>query len=1389
MQKIIFFVLAVFLLPCILEGKERVILKTNSIIKSATIENAKPAIIIPKRTKIINPQAEYYLEELRKYYVVEVADKKTAEGLLRKFCNNKEVNNVFISSPTQKIEQDKVKVNDTNFDRQWYLNYINVPEAWTLSTGKDVVIAVIDTGIDPTSKEFEKQLWINSGEDINHNGVIDISDFDGIDNDGNGYVDDIIGYDFIDNYIISQGDTKDIDGYPYDEHGHGTMVSGVIAAKTNNDFGIAGIAYNAKIMTLRTHNAEGMSEPLANANAIVYAALNGAKVINMSFGEYEDSPILHTAIKFAYAMGCVMVASAGNDGLTRQHFPSSYEEVISVGGCNQQGHRLYNYGDKLDITAPASNIYTTTKNNSFRVASGTSFAAPIVSAISAMLLEQDSTLTPSEIKGILQTTATKINDAWTSEFGAGIVNAYQALNKCGKSLVEITSPKNNECINISKIDTLPVFGTAFTPLFKSYILRIRKGIESSENTNSWDTLATENDNAVIDSVLGNIALQDYVEYTLDSTQIYTISLLINLKNSQTFESRSYINLFSNACNLQVTEFKIYQPFYNSERVPLFNIQTNMASLANIYYRIKGDTAYKIVISNEYLTTNHTVYVPDIPIDKEIEGYVEVFIGDGKNDERIVSRKDFEFYRISDYFSQYTFQKKKYSLPPNVNLYRESYDIVGMGKSQLFVNYVNDNGYYDKLKLIYLEDTTFHCIDSTQSVEYIQAVGDINSDGKLEFITGKGYEQVSTIYKDNGNKIFGSQIYQKNEFCEGVYDFDGDRENEVLYFDYDNTYSIYKVTDGSLQNLCSFNLNKLNSTTDSTHYKFSTKRVAVGNFVSINNQLIAISPVNNKNIFIINIYNNIPKIVDSIEIYNNYYKGSSQSFITAGDIDGDGIDEIVYLGYGKINDTSGILGKYEMWNCVIYKYKSGNFIKIYDDYFWGVVNDNNAFNSINVCRLDNEDGAEVAISIYPNLYVLKWDFSDNKVIPLWNYNISNSNTMSYGDFDGNNLNEIVFSNLSETVFYEFDTNIMLEVPYVKGYSVNSTTLHLEWKDVSNEYFVRLTSNNDTLYYSTVDNFIDINNLEPNKKYIAYVGIKNNELLSKPLILTTKEQTIPILVTPINDRLIKIKFSERLAITNTNSMYKLQNISEQVYLSTGSIVSINDSSLIVEFTSLSNGNYILFIPSLFDCYGNPTKSGSLSLEINNDNFFELYLKKLQYIPKNTLIITFSEEIDKNSAENVNNYELHPIGDVITCKIVDLHNIKITLRENYLKALGKDYILTAKNIIAKSGNLMTKGAGNSLGFTIATSDLSNSYIYPNPIRKRQHNEAYVANITNNCFVEILDVTGNSIKKLEENDGNGGIRWNLQDKLGNECVIGVYYIHITNENEETYIKFAITE
>ena len=290
----------------------------------------------------------------------------------------------------EKTDTTTVAATDEEINAETHFPCMDVTGVWKdcfdpakkEAPGKGTVVAVIDTGVDYTHKDLADNIWVNEGE-IPGNGI---------DDDGNGYVDDVHGVDFV------EGDSD-----PMDEHGHGTHVAGIIAMTPGNGGGV-GVAYGAKIMCVRAGQANGSFASTDIAKAIKYAADNGADVINMSFGGRGRSYLVESALQDAFP-SCVLVAAAGNDGLptndafgagyllTEDIYPAGYKYVIGVMATDNNKSLAYfsnwdfkeGSGCEYEMAAPGVNIYSTLPGNRYACWSGTSMATPNVAAAAAIL--------------------------------------------------------------------------------------------------------------------------------------------------------------------------------------------------------------------------------------------------------------------------------------------------------------------------------------------------------------------------------------------------------------------------------------------------------------------------------------------------------------------------------------------------------------------------------------------------------------------------------------------------------------------------------------------------------------------------------------------------------------------------------------------------------------------------------------------------------------------------------------------------------------------------------------------------------------------------------------------------------------------------------------------
>lgn len=273
----------------------------------------------------------------------------------------------------------------------WDLDLIKAPEVWAQGyTGQGVVVAVVDTGVDYTHPDLDANIWTNPGEVAG----------DGIDNDGNGFVDDIRGWDFVNN-----------DNNPMDDDNHGTHVAGTIAAE-NNGVGNTGVAYNAKIMPVKVLGPNGGSST-AVAAGIRYAANNGAKVINLSLGGGSVSSAITEAVRYAVeTKGATVVIASGNEGKSQPSFPASLSKTLGISvGAIDRTNRLASFSNRAGqqtvdyVVAPGVSVLSTTPNNTYSSYSGTSMATPHVAGVVALMLSANPSLNPAQVEQLMTQTA------------------------------------------------------------------------------------------------------------------------------------------------------------------------------------------------------------------------------------------------------------------------------------------------------------------------------------------------------------------------------------------------------------------------------------------------------------------------------------------------------------------------------------------------------------------------------------------------------------------------------------------------------------------------------------------------------------------------------------------------------------------------------------------------------------------------------------------------------------------------------------------------------------------------------------------------------------------------------------------------------------------------
>ncbi len=425
------------------------------------------------------------------------------------------------------------------YDNQWAIKRVGFTNdknsAWE-KAGKnlsDVIVAVIDTGLDWNHLDLDwDNIWINKDEIPDNNK----------DDDNNGFVDDIIGWNFYGR-----------NNKPWDHNGHGTIVAGIIAAAQNNGTGIAGINPKAKIMVLKAINNFGHARKSYLSRAIIYAADNGADIINMSVGGKHLSIMEKEAVKYAVSKGVLIVIAAGNYGTDIKEFGlANHPDVITVASTDFKDKRaaFSNCGKQVDIAAPGMDVlslrarYTDAmrdipdvkyvnganyvgKDKRYYRASGTSFSAPIVAGTASLIYSKHPDWSMKQIRQVLLQSADDIEIPGIDQYtGYGLLNAAAALTADPQFFI-FGSIKGVKVIKTKKGPALQVTGTAIANQFKKAWLEIGAG----ESPTEWKRVADPVTKEIKDSVLGEIGAGQF-----KGAKLWYIKLIVEHKNGKKRET-------------------------------------------------------------------------------------------------------------------------------------------------------------------------------------------------------------------------------------------------------------------------------------------------------------------------------------------------------------------------------------------------------------------------------------------------------------------------------------------------------------------------------------------------------------------------------------------------------------------------------------------------------------------------------------------------------------------------------------------------------------------------------------------------------------------------------------------------------------------------------------
>ena len=947
---------------------------------------------------------------LRRIYLIRFPRRWELEPLRRRYERHAAIEAVEMNRLSQPCAA--IEPNDPNYADQWNLSVLNMPQAWGIEQGKpQVTVAVVDSGIAARHPEFHSQLWENVGE-IPRNGI---------DDDGNGYIDDKNGWDFSDAPTLpGSGDWTVRDNDPEDETGHGTHVSGIIAAKANNGRGIAGIAPYCRLMPLRAGFKYGGGAYLQNddlAAAIVYAADNGARVINMSWGDTVRAFIIEDAIEYAYHRGCVLVGAAGNSAAVGSYYPAALRPVISVAGLGRE-KQLYdgsNFGATIDIAAPGEEILSTALNGEYRKRSGTSMAAAHVSGVAGLVIAVFPDYNSVEIQETLIATAEPL--FINALVGAGVLDAYDAVLEAREArgvalsietpfegigtdlpiprafIAQIDAhrivPRVAGTDNISHIE---IIGSAGGAGFSEYWLAYGIG----EVPDLWYPLGTAQTEPKFSACLYKWDTSDFAEGR------YTLRLSVKSENGDIKRAKVVVDVAHEAPLILKHEAQPWLAGNEFNSVVMW--QTEVLTTGEIQI-VEANGTIDRTVHSDAENLLHFVNISDLGVPSGTYLY-RLAVKNRVGVLHIADNNDGLYQlEVDDTLIGMSHLSQVASIDSGLHAIASPVDINRNGKLELFVVEM-ETGTAQILEIA--DNGTYAQIFSFPESVWPWASADTDNDGLIEILCNAS-GVTFLLEQPAQDELPTERIWEaRGQWSRTIADVDADGIPEIFARDdVTNTISVYEAVENNGYRIVATLENPMWGNTG------ISANFATGDFDGDGRTEI-LAGDNSGRVFIHETAGNDEYRQTWI---HTLPEGIPQLF-AAGDMDGDGNPEFAICAKtGTQVGTTQLDIRYHHWLLTIFKSEGDD---IYRAVWTQRIRDVwDGGNGMTIADANNDGRNELCIAVQPNFYLVQYDGIGYR--PIWHHTATSTFNPIVADLNGNGTKALLFnSNNALTVFETFET---------------------------------------------------------------------------------------------------------------------------------------------------------------------------------------------------------------------------------------------------------------------------------------------------------------------------------------------------------------------------------
>ncbi len=1277
--------------------------------------------------------------------------------------------------------------NDPLFPQQLH-HLSSIPQAWNFSTGSAlVVVGIIDSGILREHPDLQANLYINPNEVI-----------DGTDTDGNGYIDDWCGWDFVDApemADIALGDYLVPDNDATDENFHGTHVAGIVGAVGNNGIGIAGVAWNVRLMPLRagfrTSQGSGYLQDDDAAAAIIYAADNGCHVVNMSWGDPNYSPIIADACQYAYDKGVILVASAGNDPGPNLSYPAKLSTVISVGAVNRFKNLagFSSYGVDLDLVAPGEQILSTYKleeNELYTEMSGTSMSAPYVTGSIALLLSLQPGLSPQEVRSrLLNSTDDLGAPGFDIQYGHGLLNTFKLLDSINPPIVEITYPYDQ----LGVTDSFDLIGTVYGEDFFRYsVMYTDKTVPS---TLDWyDVSNHTNQPQFYYSPVQNGVIAHFSILPGLSEGLYQIRIIYENGLGNKYHTYHTVRYDHSAPQL------IQQSLYGFHRFDKQNLRYYISAKFSEPVRSR----LTITASDG---TNHTVH--SALMDSLQVWALPTSLPEGSIDIQINA------YNISNLPMQtplfQNFMSIAYELIPSHGFISNPVGDanVPLGKTHDF----NANGFREYISMalptsgygnvtVMEPSPTGH----TQTHNFHENfwpldIGNTNSYGQeLLYLSGDTARLMDTkpgsVYPD-------TLIWSETSISGGVIaDYSGDGTKDILLVKNLPAARVVQAYARSGSGPLSAR-NTLYNTTPTSQRNTFVPSIIVENFDNDPFPDILTADTDG-DIMIFEIYNNNSHSM----VWNHRLPVGNAYYMCAGDFDGNGRQDFMVGGYYRdiLNPDMNFWFFEGFKNTGNDSYASMGSI---------MFNDIISQNAIYAYDLDNDGKDEIILALSPNLYVLSYE--NGKFVPKF-YGQSYRTYQITAWRDASNTAHFM-TNVKAGDDTEMAVEWTMDQPYAGpptpanfiARPIGASEVALSWIDSGADHYTlyrKDEADNQIVFDNLTSQSFTDTSLLPGHQY-RYAIVATDHSYPQSQSLPSLWQTVTPLSKPLVTSIemvtsteLRVFFDQQMPASNLNpGLFYVDNEMGYPY-SVNHVMNQHAFQLRFRTGFLEAASpFTLYLRNMTGATGVVSDSLQYSFVYTPDVEPPAVVSAHVRSDRRSVEIIFSEELHSTSAAILSNYTLQsPSNDQDNSLIsvtADQDRVVLTLNHS-VKTSNQPYFIIIENVSDLAGNRISPQNNIARVITQDIKNLNNVVTYPNPVRASQNESIAFLNFPagKTGHIHIFNSAGqivyqSAIGPFNPDTNKITWRWNLVNNDGRKVSSGVYFYVIDMDGNQKRGKIAL--